>query len=348
MLRLPASLRDGRNEAGDVPAHLRDSTRGFSVRSCCQTARPRAGTRFHLNNTGFVPLQALPAVLVLGLLVGLMAVAFNRGIMSALEFRDRIKIPRWVYGGAVGLLAGLVLVALPTATGGGHHTAETLLRGEFPAENLLWMLLLLLIVKFFLTITSFSSGVPGGIFAPMLVMGAVLGYGFGVLVNLLPYSLGADPTVFASIGMAAFLAASVRSPLTGVVLIFEMTAEYRLLYALLLCSFVAYVIAERFRNEPIYESLLERDLKKDSSTEHEEGRPNVVDLFIEPDSEMDGKQISELTLPKGCLIVNIERESQHVVPNGRTKIREGDIVTLVSEETTQEEWVKVFESARAP
>lgn len=303
---------------------------------------------FKLSVSQFVPISALPAVVVLGALAGIVAVSFNKGIMRALDLRDKLNWPRWLWGGLIGLAAGLTIVALPMATGGGHHAAELLLQGKFQSENLLAILALLLVVKFFLTIFSFSSGAPGGIFAPMLVMGAILGYAFGLVTNIVFPAYEVVPAFFATIGMAAFLAASVRAPLTGVVLIFEMTAEYRLLYALLLGAFVAYAVAEAFRDKPIYEALLDRDLHKGSKELATEDQPRVVDLLIEPDSEFDGKAIKDLPLPPGCLIVQILRHDHHVVPNGKTVIEEGDLVTLLSDNTSTGEWVKLYDGARAP
>lgn len=303
---------------------------------------------FLVPQADFVPLPAFGFVIILGILCGLVGVAFNKGIIRALDFRDKLKMPRYAYGALVGFFAGITLIALPAATGGGHHTAEELLRGAIEAPNILAFLATILIIKFVLTIFSFSSGAPGGIFAPLLVIGAVLGFGIGHLGNQLFPSLGIVPGVFAAIGMACILGASVRAPLTGVVLIFEMTAEYRLLYALLLGAFIAYMIAEALRDHPIYEALLERELRVNDQALPGSDPPKVVDLLIEPDSPMDGKRIRELELPAGCLVVNIERGKQFVVPNGSTRLYEGDVVTIVSEVTDQTQWANVFTLARTP
>lgn len=303
---------------------------------------------FKLGVSDFVPISALPLVAVVGVLTGLLAIAFNRGIIGFLDIRDKFNFPGWVWGAIVGATAGLTLVVLPKATGGGHHVAEALLKGDFPTQNLIGVLFLLLVVKLFLTVFSFSSGAPGGIFAPMLVMGALLGYLLGTIFQAWFPGLGIVPSFFATIGMAAFFGASVRAPLTGVMLIFEMTAEYRLLYALLLGAFSAYIVAELLRDKPVYEALLERLLHKGSKELTKEVQPRVVDLFVEPDSEFDGKAIKDLPLPPGCLVVQIQRGDHNVVPNGSTVIAEGDIVTLVSENTVTEEWVALFDAARAP
>jgi chloride channel protein, CIC family len=303
---------------------------------------------FVLKQANYVPLPALIVVVFLGILGGFLGIAFNKGIIKALDFRDKINLPRYLYGGLVGLFAGVCLVFIPYATGGGHATAEELLKGTIVAPNLLVFLLIILVFKFFLTIFSFSSGSPGGIFAPILVLGAVLGYGVGTVANGLFPNLGVVPSVFAAIGMAAVLASTVRAPLTGVVLIFEMTAEYRLLFALLLGAFIAYIIAETFKDHPIYEALLDRELRINDQSLPDSDPPKVVDLLVEPDSRMDGKRLRELDLPPGCLVVNIQRGKQFVVPNGSSRLKEGDVVTIVSEVTDQTDWANVFSLARTP
>lgn len=322
------------------------------VASVCAVAAKRLllgqEPAFILKQANYVPIPALSVVIVLGVFGGLLGVAFNKGILGALDFRDRLKIPRAAYGAGVGLFAGLCLVGIPAATGGGHSTAEDLLRGAFDSPFLLSFLALVLTAKFLLTVFSFSSGVPGGIFAPILVLGALLGYGTGTVAQHFFPTLGVVPAVFAAIGMAAVLSAAIRAPLTGVVLIFEMTAEYRLLYALLVAAFVAYMIAEALKDVPIYEALLERELKVNNQTLPDSDPPKVVDLLVEPDSSMDGKRIRELDLPKGCLVVNISRGKQFVVPHGGTRLYEGDVVTIVSELTDQDDWAKVFHLAHSP
>ena len=123
--------------------------------------------------------------------------------------------------------------------------------------------------------------------------------------------------------MAAVLAASVRAPLTGVVLIVEMTAEYQLLYALLVCSFAAYATAELLGDDPIYEALLELDLHQNTEFTEDETEPSIIDFLVEPDSQMDGRKIRDLQIPEGTLITVVARNNRHLVPRGTTQLRAG-------------------------
>ncbi|WP_313120562.1 chloride channel protein, partial [Pantoea septica] len=112
-----------------------------------------------------------------------------------------------------------------------------------------------------------SSGAPGGIFAPMLALGTVLGTAFGVLMaDLFPlYHL--QPATFAIAGMGALLAASVRAPLTGIVLVLEMTDNYQLILPMIVTGLGATLLAQFLGGKPLYSSLLARTLARQQQTE---------------------------------------------------------------------------------
>ena len=304
---------------------------------------------FALHNPTPVALRALPLVLLLGVTSGFLGVGFNKLTISLIEFRERIKVSRWLAGAVVGVVAAMFLRLLPEVTGGGHSLTHSLLTGSLDLKLSLGFVSLLLVTKLFLTSSSFATGVPGGIFAPILAMGALEGYLFGAIVHVVFPGLEISPHVFATIGMASMLSASVRAPLTGVVLIVEMTQEYSLLYALLLGAFISYVLADLMKDKPIYEALLEHSLHRSGElgTLPEETVP--VDLVVEPDSFMDGRFVRHLNLPKGTLIVSIEREGGLIIPHGDTRIRYGDHVeVLVSGEYGEEALLALHDAAKAP
>jgi len=131
---------------------------------------------FHVTGYPMPPLSALPLFALLGVAAGLLGVAFNQSLLWTLRWFHRWKrIPRWARPALVAVLAGLLAWWLPQAVGGGHGLAEALLRGEYAAAGLLGFLLVLFLAKFLLTVISYGSGVPGGIFAPLLVLGSLLG-----------------------------------------------------------------------------------------------------------------------------------------------------------------------------
>ena len=124
-------------------------------------------------------------------------------------------------------------------------------------------------IRFILTLASYRSGVPGGIFAPMLALGVLLGVVFDLGISEILPDLGASPGMFAIAGMAAFFAATVRAPLTGIALTIEMKGNLDLMLPLLIACLAATSTAEALGSRPIYEVLLQRTLDRDGkSAEH--------------------------------------------------------------------------------
>ncbi len=285
---------------------------------------------FHITGYPMPSLAALPLFAVLGVLAGLMGVAFNRSLLWTLrQFHGWTKMPRWARPALVAVLAGLLAWWLPQAVGGGHGTAEALLRGEYAAVGFLGFLLLLFAAKFVLTVLSYGSGVPGGIFAPLLVLGALVGLMTGQVSGLAFPAFAHTPAAFAVIGMAAAFAAIVRAPLTGIVLILEMTNNYEQLFPLLVACMIAFLVAEHLHNKPIYEALLEYDLHRTGFIEHPQSvEPVTLELAVEPHSAMDGRRVRDLGLPEGCLLVMITRAGREIVPSGGSRLQAGDHVTV--------------------
>lgn len=283
---------------------------------------------FEVSNFPALPLGALPLVALLGLLSGLVGVGFNRSLLALQErTREQRKIPPWLLAGLVTAGVGLVSWWLPDAAGGGHATASRLLSN--PAAFALAALTQLLVAKFVLTLLSYATGLPGGVFAPMLLMGATIGLMFGELLGKALPSLGGYPAAFAVLGMAGFFTASVRAPLTGIVLILEMTGNYEQLFALALTCLAAYLAAEKFRDRPLYEALLEQDLARDAGGDHAGEGPRQVTMGIHRGSALDGRCVRESCLPAGCLIVAVERAGKDLLPSGALELRAGDHVTVL-------------------
>lgn len=285
---------------------------------------------FHFTGYETPPLTALPLFVVLGVAAGGAGVLFNRGLLGTLKwFQAPRKFPMWAWPAVVGLIAGLVAWWMPEAVGGGHYTAERILRGFHAAPELLGFVALLFAVKFAMTMISYGSGAPGGIFAPLLVLGALLGLFTGMIGGSFFPDLARTPAAFAVVGMAAMFAAVVRAPLTGIVLILEMTGNYEQLFALAVACLMAYITAEHFRDKPIYEALLDQDLRRKGIHPVEESEPVLVDLVVEPESPMAHKKVRDLRLPPGCLLVTVRRAGREMVPGGETRLSIGDQLTVI-------------------
>ncbi|MBX3011245.1 MAG: H(+)/Cl(-) exchange transporter ClcA [Caldilineaceae bacterium] len=262
------------------------------------------------------PLAAMPAFVALGIIAGLLGVLFNWGIIVTLNLFDRIPAHvRVALAGFVGALAGLLAWFSPQAVGGGHHLAEQALAGNFLLAAIpFWFLL-----RFGLSLVSYGTGAPGGIFAPLLVLGALAGLAVGLITQQLVPAIAPEPAVFAVVGMAAYFTAIVRAPLTGVVLILEMTGNYGQMLPLLVSCFAAYAVAEGLKTLPIYEALLERDLVR-GGLRPVYKEPIVVEMTVEEGAPFMGKMIKELALPPGCIIVNCYEDEHEFIPTATTQL----------------------------
>jgi CIC family chloride channel protein len=273
----------------------------------------------------YPPLLALPVFCLLGVFTGVFGIIFNRGLLGTLKFFGRIgQVPPFVTGAAVGLVLAAVGWVAPNALGDGHVLIERELR-----ENLsIRLLAAIFVLRYVMTMLSYGCGAPGGIFAPLLVLGAGLGRMVGEGASYWIPSFGDHLPAFAAVGMAAYFTAIVRAPLTGTVLIIEMTGNYDLMLPLLASSLVAFFVAETLHDHPIYEALLQRDLLR---TDEEAGAVEtlLVDLQVHRDSPFEGKVVRELGLPHGCLLVSIRRAGHEIVPDADTRLEANDQVTAV-------------------
>lgn len=278
------------------------------------------------------PLGALPAFLALGVLTGLLGVAFNRALLGCLEGFARLggwlsRLGRWparLAGALVGVIVGLIAWFAPAAVGGGHDLLEAVFAGQVVLSAIpLWFGL-----RFGLTMVSYGCGAPGGIFAPLLVLGALLGVGVSQVTQLAMPGAVTAPETFAVVGMAAYFGAIVRAPLTGIVLIIEMTNSYEQIIPLLLACFSAYAIADALGDVPIYEALLERDVHRDATAPALDGTL-VLELTLQPNAPFDGKRVCELGLPPGCILVTLKRGVRVSVPSAETRLEADDRITAV-------------------
>lgn len=271
------------------------------------------------------PLANIPLFIVLGGVTGLLGVAFNQGLLATQNLFGRLpERLRVVAGGVIGATAGLIAWFSPDAVGGGHSLAEQVLAGHFVLAVIpLWFLL-----RFGLTMFSYGTGAPGGIFAPLLVLGAFIGLAIGEIAHFFAPAAVPQPAVFAVVGMAAYFTAIVRAPLTGIVLILEMTGNYTQMLPLLVSCFSAYAVAEAVKDLPIYEALLERDLLR-GGLRPTYKEPIVVEMMVEPGAPFAGKMVKELALPPGCLLVHYREDDHELIPTAHTRLVEHMRITAV-------------------
>ncbi len=271
------------------------------------------------------PLSLLPVALVLGALAGVLGVVFNRTLLASLTLFARTPWrPAWINGALVGAGVGLVALALPAAVGSGHHLVERMLAGDFPLPAVAG----LFVLRFALTQLSYGCGAPGGIFAPLLVLGAALGLLVGSGAAQLAPTAGIEPRALAVVGMAAYFTAIVRAPLTGIVLMVEMTGNYAMVLPLVVACLAAYGIADYLGDLPIYEALLQRDLLREAAQPQLDG-VLLLDLTIAPGAPFDGRRIRELGLPPGAIITTLRRRQRDMVPTADLPLAAGDQISVL-------------------
>lgn len=214
-----------------------------------------------------VPLSSLGLFLVLGLLFGGIGVLFNRLVVMTMDGFDRLhghKTSRFVaVGAALGAIFGVMLLFLPRLTSEGVTLIPDAAHGDFT----LTVLLGLFLVRLITTLACFGSGAPGGVFAPMLALGTLFGTFFGMLCGELFPSMDITVGTFAVAGMGALFAATVRAPITGILLVIELTHNYDLILPLLITTLGATMAAQAMGGKPIYSQLLQRSLAKQKAKE---------------------------------------------------------------------------------
>jgi len=211
------------------------------------------GPDFGVHDLPYPGAAAEPLFLMLGVAAGLLAVIHNRALLAALALADRLaRIPAEARAAAIGAAVGVLAWFAPGLVGGG----DALTLAAISGAGALALLPALLVLRLALGAASYAAGTPGGLFAPMLVLGAFLGLAAGRIAAAAFPAL--EPAAFAIVGMAAFFAGAVRAPLTGIVLIIEMTGAVALLLPMLTASFAAMFVPIALRDPPIYESLGKR------------------------------------------------------------------------------------------
>jgi CIC family chloride channel protein len=202
-------------------------------------------------------LSSLISFAALGMLFGVVGVYFNKWILQATSWFKNYhgnNIKRLVITGALfGAVFSVIHVNYPLLSGGSLPAIAELFSTPAP-----WLVMTLLFALRMLgTIACFGSGAPGGIFAPILTLGTFLGLTYGVLINDIAPNISADIGTYAVAGMGALIAASLRTPLTGVVLVVEMSNNYQLILPIMVTCLGATFIAQAIGGKPLYASLLE-------------------------------------------------------------------------------------------
>lgn len=275
-----------------------------------------------------IPLESYWILIVLGVCIGILGYIYNVGMIKSSDIVSHLKIPSWLKFVLVFMVSGAVALAIPEISDGGHFMMD-MLDVAIPS---LGVLVILLVMKYVFSMFSFSSGAPGGIFLPILVLGAYIGAVFG---SVFVPALGLEHDLiyrFIVISMAGFFAATVRSPITGIVLLAEMSGSTESLVAMVIVSLIAYVVPTLLGNEPIYESLYDRLLLKKNREFVKKPSKHVMSEYVVPlDCNYINFKIKDIPFPKNAIVVSVIRNGKYIIPTEDFNIQYSDQIQVLTD-----------------
>ncbi|MCI2147249.1 MAG: ClC family H(+)/Cl(-) exchange transporter [Clostridiales bacterium] len=275
-----------------------------------------------------LPLRYYWMLLILGVILGAFGVFFNK-------FTDVMQnVYQHISSKSLRIVIPFLMVVpfaflKPDVLGTGYGLIGDSAAGKYMAAGLA----ALIVLKFFFSLCCTTSGVPGGIFLPLLVVGALTG---GLFLELYAGISGEDAawlylSNFVLYGMTGYFASVIRAPITGVLLVTEMTGNFMNFLSLTIVALIAYIAAQLMHGQPIYDQLLKRMLRtrNENTNAGRRSRKVILDSDVHMGSRMDGCTISRMHLPKGCLVISILHQGVEIVPGGSTVLHAGDQISVV-------------------
>lgn len=267
-----------------------------------------------------LPVKYYWHLIVLGIILGLMGRLYQIATLSMPSIYNLTRLPRYIQG----IIPLLMIIPLgmmfPQFIGGGNEIIVNLAQYKIS----LLLMLGLFILRFVFSMMSYCSGLPGGIFLPILNLGAIIGAIYAIVMNqlgLLPINFESNLIIFA---MAGYFACIGKAPFTAIILVTEMVGSLKHLMPLAVLSLVAYIVVDLLNGAPIYEALKER-LNINSDFLNRVSKFNDrLELPIYEGSSIDGKYIRDIPFPKEILVVAIYRGERQLIPRGDTLIKAGD------------------------
>ena len=251
---------------------------------------------FHVPGYHLIHPAELGVYAVLGVVGGLGSVCFVKLLLwLRLWFRQMPKSTAWIQPLAGGLLVGLLGFVVPGVMGVGYADVEKVLNGDVALR----LVALLAVLKIVATATCYASGNAGGIFGPSLFIGAMIGASVGGVAHTVLPAYTAGPGAYALVGMGTAFAGIIRTPLTSVIMIFELTRDYTIIVPLMISNLIAFFISYKLQREPIYEALAYQDgVHLPTAEARQASRAQVIQAMrVSPSTlgaEVSAKAASEL------------------------------------------------------
>ncbi len=304
-----------------------------------------------------LPLSGYGFVLAAGIVCGLLGVLFQKGCFGLRKLFQKIQLKNGKYNhyiriGLAVVIGGCLALLIPGVMGGGHSFIEnlgTLGGAKEPSVertfglSVTWILIIVLILRFCITSLNVASGIPCGIFIPIIAMGACVGGGLnGLWVYLGMNAQYCDLMVM--ICIAALFTAIVRAPLTAIVMICEFTGSFAPLLPAIIGVAIGYIIGEIFRTDGIYEELLE--LHEKESGVRERAVREVYTIIVAKGALAEKRSVRDILWPSGARLTEIHRGEEVILPDGETELKAGDTLVIVcrtdAPQKVREDLVHIF------
>lgn len=274
-----------------------------------------------------LPLEYYWTLVLLGVLLGLLGWIYQKTLLSLPKVYGKIKGLSSNYYGFIPFILILPIgYFFPHLLGGGNQIVLAL--GNQPAT--IWALVGLLVLRFVFSMVSYGSNLPGGIFLPILTLGAIIGTLYG---SLLVQYVGMDSIFvknFLIFAMAGYFTAIGKAPLTAIILVTEMVGNFSHLMSLGVVALVSYITIDSLGGKPIYESLLERLVP--SKVSNIRGHKTIIELPITAESSLDDTMVRDFVWPKQMLLTSIRRGESEILTHGDTVMHVGDVLIILTDE----------------
>ena len=259
--------------------------------------------------------------LILAVIISIVGKLYAAIMISFKRVYSAVKSPTSVKMFYLVLVAYIISLMQVNLTGGGEQFL--LAQAQNGSTQIMWVTAVMLL-HFVFSVFSVSSGLPGGSFIPTLVTGGLLGQIVG-LVGVRYGVIGQENVSYIMlVSMSAFLVAVVRTPLTAIVLITEITGHFEVFYPSVVVGGLTYYFTELLQMKPSNVSLYEDMIH---APDFKEEKRYTLSVEIMTDSYLDGKLVDELSLPERCVIINVHRDGKNLVPAG-TRLIPGDQVQI--------------------
>lgn len=280
-----------------------------------------------------LPLSQYGNLIGLGIFLGLFGYLYQNVTLTMPSWYAKLRWPSWLNGLVPFILVIPIGLLWPQLLGGGNGVILNI-AAQTPA---LVALLGIFVLRFVFSTVSYGSGLPGGIFLPILSLGAILGAIYAqsmVGLGWMPANFVPNFIIFA---MAGYFAGIGKAPFTAILLITEMVGTLHHLMPLAVVSMTAYLVVDLLGGAPIYEALLERLIQP--KRQRHSGVEDRLEVPVFEGSELEGHQVRDFKWPQDSLLIAIRRGEHQVIPHGDTLIHAGDTLIILTDRSNRA-WVK--------